>query len=93
MDVNQIVSSPKLFFTFYLTLVHSFLILTHGVHTTEEKYDNAEAYCMVLTVLLTDVLVKRDVDMYNKYVQLFEEDQLRNQQQEQQQQNEEEEYL
>ena len=83
MNVNQIVSDPKLFFSLYLSLVHTFLVLTHGVHTKEEKYENSEAYCMILTVFLADILVKRDAEAfqnYYRYVQLHEQDILRQQQ-------------
>lgn len=98
MNVNQIVSDPKLFFSLYLSLVHTFLVLTHGVHTKEEKYENSEAYCMILTVFLADILVKRDAEAfqnYYRYVQLHEQDILRQQEEliQQQQQNNDDEYL
>ncbi len=52
MNVSQVITNPRLLFPLYLVLTNTFLITTHYPNESIEKYENAEMWMTLVSVLL-----------------------------------------
>lgn len=56
--LNTLVSSPPLFFALYLTLVNTFLAVTHGPLDPEMRYSAAETYMNVVSIFMFSMFMQ-----------------------------------
>ncbi len=52
MNISQVITNPRLLFPLYLVLTNTFLITTHYPNDPIEKYENAEMWMTLVSVLL-----------------------------------------
>jgi hypothetical protein len=52
MNISGVITNPRLLFPLYLVLTNTFLITTHYPNDPIEKYENAEMWMTLVSVLL-----------------------------------------
>jgi hypothetical protein len=58
--MNEVITNPRLLFPLYLVLTNTFLITTHYPTEPIEKYENAEMWMTLVSVILMHRLVQKN---------------------------------
>lgn len=65
--MNELVTNPKVLFPLYLVLTNTFLITTHYPTEPIEKYENAEMWMTLVSVVLMNRLIQKNQQQYQRY--------------------------
>lgn len=67
--MNEVITNPRLLFPLYLVLTNTFLITTHYPTESIEKYENAEMWMTLVSVILMNRLVQNGAIQQQYYLQ------------------------
>lgn len=59
--MNELITNPRILFPLYLVLTNTFLITTHYPTEPIEKYENAEMWMTLVSVILMNRLVQKNM--------------------------------
>ncbi len=70
--MNELITNPRILFPLYLVLTNTFLITTHYPTEPIEKYENAEMWMTLVSVILMNRLVQKNTIQQQYYTRSSE---------------------
>lgn len=67
--MNELITNPRILFPLYLVLTNTFLITTHYPTEPIEKYENAEMYMTLVSVVLMHHMIQKNAMYQQQYHQ------------------------
>lgn len=74
--MNEFITNPRILFPLYLVLTNTFLITTHYPTEPIEKYENAEMYMTLVSVVLMHNMIQKSQQQFQQRLTRYQLDQL-----------------
>jgi len=67
--MNELITNPRLLFPMYLVLTNTFLITTHYPTEPIEKYENAEMWMTLVSVVMMHQMIQKSQQQFQRNFQ------------------------
>ncbi len=74
--MNEFITNPRILFPLYLVLTNTFLITTHYPTEPIEKYENAEMYMTLVSVVLMHNMIQKSQQQFQQRLTRYQLDSL-----------------